>query len=58
MDKKTGTCAKIVSAAPYILVAVYAFVTALTLFMNGDDYIWYYLGTDDSIVGYQTPNGR
>ena len=58
MDKKTGTGAKIVSAAPYILIAVYAFVTALTLFMNGDDYIWYYLGTDDSIVGYQTPNGR
>lgn len=43
---------------PYIFVIIYAFCAALALFMNGDDYLWYYSVEDHDLDVWQTPNGR
>ena len=43
---------------PLILICFFSFFTAIALFMNGDDYIWYYSIEDSELVSLQTPNGR
>lgn len=43
---------------PYVLLCVFAVCSALALFMNGDDYLWYYSAEDEALASWRTPNGR
>ncbi len=43
---------------PKILIGLFAVLSALSLFMNGDDYLWYYSGDQTELNGWSTPNGR
>lgn len=58
MSNKSDVQKKILSFAPCAVIVLYAAVTALALFMNGDDYIWYYVGRDADFNEYTAPNGR
>lgn len=42
----------------YIFVVVFSIISASTLFMCCDDYIWYFAFTDEKIASYSSPNGR
>ena len=43
---------------PFILIGVFAVITAFTVYMNGDDYLWYYSVEDSALDVWRTPNGR
>ena len=43
---------------PYLFVFIFALCSSLALFMNGDDYLWYYSVEDSSLDAWRTPNGR
>lgn len=43
---------------PYIFVLIFAVCSSLALFMNGDDYLWFYSVEDHDLDKWQTPNGR
>ena len=43
---------------PFIIIGVFSMLNAFTLFMNGDDYLWYYSEEDSALDVWRTPNGR
>ncbi|MBP5362934.1 MAG: hypothetical protein J6Y71_07965 [Ruminococcus sp.] len=43
---------------PYLLVVLYSIISAFTMFLNGDDFVWYYIDSNDLLSGYKNPNGR
>ncbi len=49
---------KSVSIVSYAIVVIYSVVTALNLFFNNDDYVWYFADKYDSLSRYINPNGR
>lgn len=42
----------------YIIIVIFSVCTSLSLVMNGDDYIWYFLGKDHDLDAWLVPNGR
>ena len=43
---------------PYIILFIFSVVTAFSLFMNCDDFIWYFVTTNDKLSSFRNPNGR
>ena len=43
---------------PVSLICVFAIISAFSLFMNGDDYLWYYSGKDPQLDSWSKANGR
>lgn len=55
MFKRIGNKKRLV---PMILMLLFSVLAAFSLFMNGDDYLWYYAGDESSLDGWSKPNGR
>lgn len=58
MKKPSGIADKCCQLAPYFILAVFAVVTALSLFMCCDDFIWYFVGMKEKLAEFRHPNGR
>ena len=58
MGGKSKLIDRFLPFVPYVIAAVYSIVTAVSLFMNGDDYIWYYVDSDERLENFRHPNGR
>jgi hypothetical protein len=58
MDSKSKYTDKFISIASYVIVSVYSIVTALSLFFDNDDYIWYFADKYEALNSYINPNGR
>ncbi len=43
---------------PVIMVAVFAFISAVCLFLTSDDFIWYFVNDLDGMKEFREPNGR
>lgn len=41
-----------------LLIVVFSLISAVCLFMKGDDYIWYYVMEEPKLESYRVPNGR
>lgn len=41
-----------------LLIVVFSLISAICLFMQGDDYIWYYVMEETKLESYKVPNGR
>lgn len=40
------------------LILVFSVISAFSLFMNGDDYLWFFSGTDKDLASWTMANGR
>ncbi len=58
MNSISNANRRIFQIIPYILALVYAVVSPLSMFMNDDDYLWYFIGRIDSLDFFRNPNGR
>ena len=43
---------------PVLLIFIFSICSAFSLFMNGDDYLWYYSGVDPKLDVWAHANGR
>ena len=43
---------------PILLIVIFSIISAFSLFMIGDDYLWYYSVEESKLEGWSAPNGR
>ena len=43
---------------PFFFIALFGILTSLSVFMYGDDYLWYYSTEDPQLSSWAAPNGR
>lgn len=43
---------------PILLIVIFSVISAFSLFMNGDDYLWYYSVDDPQLASWAKANGR
>ncbi|WP_367270468.1 DUF6056 family protein [Ruminococcus sp.] len=48
----------LLNVLPYGVIALFVVCTSLALFMNGDDFLWYFSRSDEALSSWTTPNGR
>lgn len=58
MDNAPKTAQRSVFVISGIIVLIYSLMSSLSLFMNGDDYLWYSISNYEALSSFRYPNGR